>query len=111
MYILANRNLFVPINHLCADTDNNTSEHTGPSHSRNTWGKPVLRKHTVKTCSGNSAALVARSDRPRIEAKSWTSSFRFKYSFGSRTALGAIKRTPSARLRDAVCGGLADQSC
>src|SRR4029077_18760219 len=68
-----------------------TSQHSGSSHSRNPWSEPVRGKYAGKAGSRSSATLIARSDRPRIEAKPRIASLRCEYSFSPGTALGAVE--------------------
>ena len=70
----------------------------------------VLRIGPSKASSRRSPALFAGSHRPWLEAKSWAAAFEYRHSFRSRTALGAVKRTVTARVIVPVRGGVENQS-
>src|ERR1700692_118787 len=70
----------------------------------------ILGVSTCKACSWCHSAFLTGSHRPWLEAESWGTAFEHRYSLRSRTALGTIKRAPTARRGDAVRGGLENQS-
>ena len=80
------------------------------SFTRNTPRRFVLRIGPSKACSRRYPAFFAGSHRPRLEAESWVAALEHRHSLRSRTALGAIKCTLTARDIVAVRGGVENQS-
>src|ERR1700732_1281490 len=95
-----------------ANTDTNISQLglARYSFTGNTWRQFVLRVGPCKTCSRRYSAFFAGSHGPRLEAESRAATVEYRHSLRSRTALGAVKRTLTARDIVAVRGGVENQS-
>src|ERR1700676_688529 len=80
------------------------------SFTGSTWRQFVRGVGPWKVCSRRYPALSARSHRPWLKAESWAAALKYRHSRRSRTTLGTIKRTITARDILAVCGDVENQS-